>query len=361
MTAKSMVKEIKKELSLKVIWRKSLLMSLYEFDPAHPRDPLSVIPSSKLRMEVNELLGLTDFLRNKMNDTSSSQFFSLNIAQIMCGFFILFYHRTLSDITILSQQICYAKENQKSHNHDILILAWIVIHLISIWIFEAVKAGRFKRKVNLPLVDVEIKLDIYFAATVIQAMHVCMITSTWRQMRKINCSQSGDKWIICDAIISFFSVFVIISERLSKLKKRRLTLDHITEKIHKEETKTFNEMYKFIEECKEHDHAKIRERMYAAYLSDYQTEFISKKKKPTEEEDKLELTTDIYCYTFFKFRFDSNPKLHNELIIKSTMAFLMQIALTFFFFNSSGGMSNLSRGEFHINGSRIICAFLLHF
>ena len=75
-----MDREVKKELSMKMIWRKSLLMSLYEYDPARPKNPLTVIPQSKLRQEVNELLGLTDFLRNKMNDTSSSQFFSINVA-----------------------------------------------------------------------------------------------------------------------------------------------------------------------------------------------------------------------------------------------------------------------------------------
>ena len=56
---------------------------------------------------------------------------------------------------------------------------------------------------------------------------------------------------------------------------------------------------------------------------------------------QLELQSDIYCYTFFKFMDGYNPSVQKDLIIKCMCTFFFQIGLVYLIIQSSGGMDDV--------------------
>jgi len=77
------------------------------------------------------------------------------------------------------------------------------------------------------------------------------------------------------------------------------------------------------------------------------------------DEEFLELEVDIYCITFLKFR-TPDPILHRELLLKSVIAYIMQMMLISLVISETDGFSSAHDGTFKLNCSRLICAFLLH-
>ena len=77
----------------------------------------------------------------------------------------------------------------------------------------------------------------------------------------------------------------------------------------------------------------------------------------------LELSEDIYCITFISFLKDT-PLRHRELMLKSSITFIMQTSLIYLITveaikNEEGG-GGIYAGAWTINLMRIFCAFLLH-
>ena len=62
------------------------------------------------------------------------------------------------------------------------------------------------------------------------------------------------------------------------------------------------------------------------------------------------------------FIIESNPVVHRQLIIKSAIAFILQMMLIVLLMRSQLGdiSSGVYQGDIQVNFSRIICAFLLH-
>jgi len=96
------------------------------------------------------------------------------------------------------------------------------------------------------------------------------------------------------------------------------------------------------------------------FLSDYQ-----KVKKASDEEEveeeTLKLSEDIYCITFIKLMKSSNPALVKDLVLKSCMTFMIQVILSIVIWQSSGGIASIYPGDYMLNSTRLVCAFLLHF
>ena len=69
---------------------------------------------------------------------------------------------------------------------------------------------------------------------------------------------------------------------------------------------------------------------------------------------------DIYCLTFLKLLQVNNPKLHRELMLKSCLAFIVQIILCVLVYGETKGWDDIFTGSSDLNGVRLVCSFLLH-
>lgn len=78
----------------------------------------------------------------------------------------------------------------------------------------------------------------------------------------------------------------------------------------------------------------------------------------------LELQDDIYCATYLAFLRESKPCLHQNMMIKVSLVFVLQvciIVLLFQYYQKKEGIFNhIDIGEPSINSARLICCFLLH-
>ena len=103
-------------------------------------------------------------------------------------------------------------------------------------------------------------------------------------------------------------------------------------------------------------------------MAEYQKENVKCKEDDIDHEheegvemETLNLSSDIYSLTFHQFVHSRNPKVHQELVMKSAIAFAVQVLLAMLIFMSSGGLASVFNGDVSINCARLLCAFILHF
>jgi hypothetical protein len=103
---------------------------------------------------------------------------------------------------------------------------------------------------------------------------------------------------------------------------------------------------------------------FSVHLTDYQDWDTFLSDNQDEEEchmDDLELSEDIYCLTFAMLMKSRNVIVHRELVLKSGIAFMVQILLTMIVWRSSADFDKVAVAEKFVNTARIIASFLLHF
>jgi hypothetical protein len=74
----------------------------------------------------------------------------------------------------------------------------------------------------------------------------------------------------------------------------------------------------------------------------------------------LDMKPDIYCLTFLNLLLTNNPKIHRELVLKSFLAFIVQIILCVLVYGETKGWNDIFTGSSELNGVRLVCSFLLH-
>ena len=86
-----------------------------------------------------------------------------------------------------------------------------------------------------------------------------------------------------------------------------------------------------------------------------------------EPDDVVELQQDIYSLTFHQFQKSNNSIWHRELMLKSTMTFIMQLSLCFLILNQimdkdevDDNKLDVFTGDVYLNATRLLCSTLLH-
>jgi hypothetical protein len=110
---------------------------------------------------------------------------------------------------------------------------------------------------------------------------------------------------------------------------------------------------------------KANEYRYEEHAPEWQMNYLEELKKEKvasngEEMQILQLNPDIYCLTFLKFIQLDNPKMHRNLMLKSVLAFVVQVLLCALVMSETKGWSDIFTGRSELNGSRLVCSFLLH-
>jgi hypothetical protein len=80
-----------------------------------------------------------------------------------------------------------------------------------------------------------------------------------------------------------------------------------------------------------------------------------------DENIKLLLQVDIYCFTFLKFIQVDDPFLHKDLILKSCLTFMIQVSLCVLVLSETKGLGDeIYMGGTTLNAARLLCSLLLH-
>ena len=207
------------------------------------------------------------------------------------------------------------------------------------------------------------------------------------------CHTYYSKWAICNTFISLFSTINISLEQRESLTKTKLLAMFILETYHKKSCDTFKkaciEFYdlplkeantQFDSQNKlirkntffSHQQAKnleihgfkaiIHQKHHEALTPVFEpinNLNIDFEQKNSSQDDYLELQCDIYCIAFVKFRCN-DPISHRELVLKSIVAFLLQMLLIAFVWYESNTTGQIFMGDPILNTCRIVCAYLLH-
>ena len=93
-------------------------------------------------------------------------------------------------------------------------------------------------------------------------------------------------------------------------------------------------------------------------------EKIEEKKNESDNEEKvikLNLQSDIYSYTFYKFVVSENPFLHGELMIKCFLAITIQVMIIYLRFKEAvDEQGYIENGSPELNCVKLACAFFMH-
>lgn len=87
---------------------------------------------------------------------------------------------------------------------------------------------------------------------------------------------------------------------------------------------------------------------------------------PKQEEDedrviKLNLQSDIYSYTYYKFVTSENPFMHGELMIKCFLTITIQVMIIFLRFQEAiQTQAAIENGTPQLNCVKLACAFFMH-
>lgn len=87
-------------------------------------------------------------------------------------------------------------------------------------------------------------------------------------------------------------------------------------------------------------------------------------KEDSDNEDKvikLNLQSDIYSYTYYKFVTSENPFLHGELMIKCFLSITIQVMIIYLRFEEAvNDQGDIINGTPELNCVKLACAFFMH-
>jgi hypothetical protein len=95
-------------------------------------------------------------------------------------------------------------------------------------------------------------------------------------------------------------------------------------------------------------------------LTKKQIQYLDSPDRWQPEKAKLQLSDDIYSYTYLKMITTDDPLLHRELVLKCVLCFALQGGLIYLIFNDPMGEETSRVNYLEVNLARFVTAILLH-
>lgn len=151
-------------------------------------------------------------------------------------------------------------------------------------------------------------------------------------------------WILADVLMLFLAQFNVAIEYISTHNNDHLLAEYVYQHIQDSISKS------------------MRERI-GSMISGSDIKDDENKCDPEKEEKviKLNLQSDIYSYTFYKFVTSENPFLHGELMIKCFLTITIQVMIIYLRFEEAiMEQGEIKNGTPELNCVKLACAFFMH-